>query len=327
MSLLDSLENLINKLRLEAKRIRSFETKYSLRVLGIDINTDFSKKNNEEIEQLLLKHSIKKEISNDVVVWNIEYKKEVLNDLYVQVLDNIIGNIQRLIPELKHEFDAKNENEIKKIIKKKLKGFNKNINSREGYLFFDEDFRSKTNDLLKTRFDVIWNINENYLKFPLTKRKEDAGIISNVEYPFISFDVQQWCDFEYSFHLIPHFKEVLFNVSKNYDSYLYASSSEEKQHIYNEFKHIFELFSTFSFTYETINNFNENVSSQIESLYQVLAEKKLIVNQKANFKAYLFNVHGITQPKIRNYNNLINYKHDDRVENFNKKLNDFLKNS
>ncbi|WP_418637044.1 hypothetical protein [Winogradskyella sp.] len=326
MSLLDSLENLINKLRIEAKRRHSFETKYSLQVLGIDINTDFSNKNNEEVEQFLLKHSIKKKNSNGIVIWSNEYKKEVLNDLYLQVLDNIIGNVQLLIPELKHEFAAKKENEIDKILKKKLKGFNKNVNSHEGYLFFDEDYRYKTNNRLKSRFDVIWNINENYLKFPLTKRKEDALIISNAEYPFISFDIQQWCDFEYSFHLIPHFKEAIINESKNYDS-LYALRSKKKQHIYNEYKHVFELFSSFNFTYETINNFNANVSSQIESLYQALLEKRLIVNQKTNFKKYLLNVHGITQPKIRDYKNLINYKHNDRVQNLKEKYDDFLKNS
>lgn len=221
MNLFEKLEELKKNLTIKINRIHDYKAKYSLRALGIDINNYES--TNDGLEQLQLKYGIKMN-DNGFISWNEEYKNEVLNDFYLQVLDDNIQNIQLLIPELRIQYETKNQKELNKYLHKKLNGLNKSINSHEGYLFFDEDYRNTKNNLLKNRFDVIWKINEMYLIFPLSKRKEDTLIIASAEYPFVFFNIQQWCEFELSFHLIPLFKETII---QNPESTLKPSEADK----------------------------------------------------------------------------------------------------
>lgn len=207
MNLLERLDELIEKLNCEILRLHNLKKKYSLTALGIDKGLDAYSK--EEVIKLQLKYNLKKKYENGLVLWNTEYKEEVLNHVYPQVLSNNVGNIELLIPELRQEIEIDKSKQLNEILSKKLKRLNKNIKSHEGYLFFDSDFRQRKNNLLKNRFDVIWNINEQFLIFPLMKRNKNGFVISSAEYPFIEFDVQQWCDLEFAFHLIPLFIEAI----------------------------------------------------------------------------------------------------------------------
>lgn len=224
MHLLQKLEELIESLRVEVRRIHSIEKKYSLKILNIDI----SEYPIEELQELQIKHGIKDQ-KNDFVSWNAEYKKEVLNDMYIQVLNNNILNIQLLIPELKQKFALKDKNDIHKILAKKIKKLKKCINSGEGYLYYDEEYRRLKNNLLNDRFDAIWQINEMYSVFPLMKRNESSFVIKNASYPFIAFDIQQWCDFELSFHLIPLFEEAILRNSEKAENSKNIQNLDERQ--------------------------------------------------------------------------------------------------
>ncbi|NRD19508.1 hypothetical protein HNV08_05575 [Winogradskyella eckloniae] len=314
MNLLERLDQLIEKLNSEMLRLYHLEKKYSLTALGINKNLD--KYSKEEVSELLLKHNIKKKSGHGIISWNSEYKEEVLNHVYPQILQNNLGNIELLIPEFRQEIEIGNSKKINKFLSKKLKGLNKKITGHDGFLFIDPDYRQRKNNLLKNRFDAIWNINEQFLAFPLSKRNENSFVISSLDYPFIEFDMQQWCDLELSYHLIPIFKEAMG---------VKPLECKELKSIYVEYEHIFKSFDAFNFTYKTIKNLKENIPSEIESLYEFLFKEILIVNRKTKFKEYLLNAHGIQQTKIRDYTNLVNYQHEDRVKKYQSEWTKFLK--
>lgn len=321
MNLLDRLDELIEKLKSEMLRLYNLEKKYSLTILGLENNQ--GKFSTEQIIQFQLKHNFKNKNENSLIYWNTEYKEEVLNETYIQVLDSNVRNIELLIPELRQQFEVCNSKKFNKFLTKKLKTLNNNIKNHDGYLFFDSDYRQRRNNLLKNRFDVIWNINEQFLLFPLQKRKGDNTIVSSADYPFVWFDIDQWCELELSYHLTPIFKEALGLEQESSNNNMLNET--ELQNIYNEYKHIFNSFHAFKYTYKTINNFKENISSEIESLYEFLFKKSLIVNRKTKFIIYLLKVHQIEQSKIRDYTNIINDRHSDRVEFHKKEWTKFIK--
>lgn len=315
MNLIENLDQLIQKLYLEKNRLFDLKKKFDLKTLGIDINIDTSLK--ELTKQLQIKHGIKLAHENGLVKWNRKYQEEALNDTYIQVLDNTISNIQLLIPELRLQFDTNDQKEINKILRKKLKKLNKPINSHEGYLFFDSDYRRSKNNLLKNRFDVIWHINEMYSLFPLLKRNENSLILTSVDYPFISFDIDRWCDLELSYHLIPIFKESL-------------GIQNGKSENYKKIDAIFEFYKD-KISYDVlkyidsyIDKITEKQHSNIVALFYTLKKMELIKMTALEFQTLLNDYYNLDMKTIK-VSDPNNYEYLKRRKNIEIELNMLFK--
>ncbi|BFP41174.1 hypothetical protein FGF1_20190 [Flavobacteriaceae bacterium GF1] len=203
MILFNRLEALITDMEEEISSLAKIKQEFSLRSLNIDINLDVSKK--EQTKLLQLEHKMKVE-KNGVLLWNQDYKKETIQATYFLVLADVISKVQLLAAKLKTCLETYSEKQLKKKIKSELKKLTHIIESHDGQMFYNEGYRKQKNNLLKTRFEVIWNINEQFSLFPLLKRDKKATILTSAEYPFISFDIDQWINLELAYRLIPVLK-------------------------------------------------------------------------------------------------------------------------
>ncbi|MDC9722958.1 MAG: hypothetical protein PSN34_09340 [Urechidicola sp.] len=109
---------------------------------------------------------------------------------------------------------------------------------------------------------------------------------------------------------------VSLNEKYHFEEDLYFSEYGELKKIFEKYNHIFKSFEIFIHTYKSINNFQFQIPSEIESLYDALCQRNLIVNKKSKFIDYLQKEHNIIQKKLRKFEIGQNLNHDSRVKIF-----------
>jgi hypothetical protein len=104
---------------------------------------------------------------------------------------------------------------------------------------------------------------------------------------------------------------------------MYFSEESKLRELFNRYSHFFRDFEVFSFCHSQIVELKtkkiKNMSSQMESLYDVLRDFDLIEKSKEDFKRYLFDIHKIKVAKIREYKPKSNLQHESRVAKFQQK--------
>ncbi len=106
---------------------------------------------------------------------------------------------------------------------------------------------------------------------------------------------------------------VELNDRFNFEEDLYFSEIRFDKENFEKYSNIFKTLESYKFTNNKIKSFTEDHKAHIESLYQVLVEKKLIFNHKENFMKFLKEKYNLTITKIISYDKNINYSHDERV--------------
>lgn len=96
---------------------------------------------------------------------------------------------------------------------------------------------------------------------------------------------------------------------------------------YKKHQNIFMSFDVFKFTYNFIENLEENKPSNIDSMHQALLELNLISNKKGLFVNYINIEHKIPITKVRNPARDINRSHDFRVKKLKETLKKFSQES
>lgn len=86
--------------------------------------------------------------------------------------------------------------------------------------------------------------------------------------------------------------------------------------VYSEFSKLFKDIQVLIFTYDKINSFTELIPSHISSLFYALIERRLILDNKAEFIRYSSKIHSVNISKIRPDNALGKTPFKLRLEQF-----------
>ncbi|WP_396167724.1 hypothetical protein [Flavobacterium sp.] len=83
--------------------------------------------------------------------------------------------------------------------------------------------------------------------------------------------------------------------------------------VFKKYREIFTTLESYQFANKKINSFLENKKANIESLYEVLINEKVIFDNKTSFMKFLKNEYDLVLTKIISYDKNVNYFHDERV--------------
>ncbi|MEK6152071.1 hypothetical protein WIW50_02360 [Flavobacteriaceae bacterium 3-367] len=218
---------------LASEKEKCFHSKNFFQLDSLETHIDIDKASKEEIREFQIRHGM---IANGKrgVIWNPQYKKEVLNRFYLWVLRSVSNRIRILQGGIKKRIDFHKPYALVRFLEKRIRRYNKITSSPDGLLYTDEEYRKQDNDLLKNRFDAIWHINERFAHFPLEKRIKGNAIITDVDYPFISFDIDQWIDFETSYRITPLLKKLLNILEGNSNNEIEKCPFKETNGIFHE---------------------------------------------------------------------------------------------
>tara|TARA_R110002167_G_scaffold366415_1_gene596380 strand:- start:7190 stop:8230 length:1041 start_codon:yes stop_codon:yes gene_type:complete len=206
--ILESIDQLIRELQAEQEAY--FEVPMQFSIDSLHTGLEVGALSKLDLRGFQVKHGIK--VGTNVLSWSKEYKKEVVSNYMVTILANVMDTLEILRVKSLQQFDFNSPKKLKQFFIQQLKYYHKLSTGHEGLLYIDPDYRSRTNNLLKSRFDAIWFINEQYTVFPLEHKPDSYKKSKDADYPFIDFNVCQWIDFETSYNIIPLLKKCL---SKN----------------------------------------------------------------------------------------------------------------
>ncbi|MDT0552090.1 hypothetical protein [Urechidicola vernalis] len=112
--------------------------------------------------------------------------------------------------------------------------------------------------------------------------------------------------------------KVLVNLNNRFqfEEDLHFSELNEFKKVFLKYAHIFNSFEVFLWTYKTIQDMDQNIPSQMDSLYAGLVEMEMVYNRKSNFIKYAETEHSIRLSKLRSFEEHQNPDHDARVQKF-----------
>jgi hypothetical protein len=299
----------------------------------------------EEIEIYLTEQNLYQNVLNpkfyqDFVTNQTNENKIVMDSEYIQE-NSILVPISNLLDEY-YEFLIDNENS--KINKKKHQlqlHFHKKIfgltNDEKRKIALAEfnhlhrelniimidlvDEEILDNGIKKTRINT-GKIFELYLF--QSKIKAHAGytydvnnfLIGNKEYFNEEFyknpDIIQIINFEISIQIL-----IDLNSTYNFEEDLFFTKIFYYEGKFEDYIHVFRSITAYKFTDKIIKSLTEVNRSNIESLYETLQSNELIKKHKENFMEFVLDEYGIKITKISTYKFKENFKHDERVVEFN----------
>ncbi|SDM65451.1 hypothetical protein [Kriegella aquimaris] len=170
-------------------------------------------------------------------------------------------------------------------------------------------------DAYRNRFGVLYGKRNQFKELLISQRSIILAFLRGEIYYFNrnTFEstpiLHQIIDFEANL-------EILLNLNKTYqfeEDSLFNGKDGLRQ-LYEKYEKLFKDFTTYKFVHHQIESFEDVIPARIESLHEVLRSNNLLNGNKEDFMKFLLDVHGIRITKIRDYSNLINDKHSERVE-------------
>lgn len=251
---------------------------------------------------------------------NIRYKCSsiLIENIYGYILDKYRSYIDHSIEIFNAKFKDKSFGKKKKEVTK--------IALNEFNLIYDKiiPFESAR---LEDRFKVL-DRERTFFKSNIDKDRE---LILNYLYGndhYLTVDkfdnsdyLKDIVDFESKLSLLLYLNDVYKFAQDDY-----FSEASKLNKTYSEYSHLFQTKSSFEFTHYLITVLNYTKPTEIESLYEMLVSKKLMVNSKNSFIHFLGKTYDLPIKKIRDYSKKDNNKHKLRVKFLFEKWDDFPKN-
>lgn len=210
--ILGSFDQLVRELNADLEDCFKYPARFALD--GLLPYQDLQKMSKVEIEKFLLDSMIK--YGKKVTRWGKVYKNEVISKNMVLILTHVTREVKELRSCVLLKFDFNSTKKVEEYLRNKLEYYHSLVSSHDGLLYVDAEYRESENRLLKTRFDVIWNINEQYTLFPNEQRPDSHLVSKDVDYPFVDFNMDEWIRFETSFRIVPLIRTFLTRAKTSF---------------------------------------------------------------------------------------------------------------
>lgn len=126
-----------------------------------------------------------------------------------------------------------------------------------------------------------------------------------------NFDIIKELQFEISVQILVELNDRFY-----FEEDISFTKIKEDKIKFEKYKHIFETLESYQFTNTKIKSFKEDEKAKSVSLYQVLIDKNLIIENKDGFKRFMKSEYGFFPAEIITYEKDINRTHDKRVIQF-----------
>lgn len=288
--IITSFDKFILELETEMATISQQSRKWSMLELRPDF--EISELSNQEIRDFQLDNAIKIKHGNNYR-WNPEYKKEVLNHIYLQeVLPFVFTQANRLKKDFLNEMDSVDISELNQFLKKKIKHHHNLKDSDDGNIYYDLTYSNNTYLHVKDRFDLIWHINERKAFIPENEREDNPFRLD--EYPFLLINLFQWLNFEAAYRIIPLLKnlvEIINNDNSTKQKALKKTTLKEDfsfENIItiNRYPLVFKDARSCEFFFFVVHTLKPKTNSDYSHYYLVFERLKLLKTKGIRPKYY-----------------------------------------